>query len=1415
MGDYVTIPQLSAKVLSNEFTLSLWVYLEGGQGRGGKIVGLRNTCYLYSPWSLALQPATRGSTMASKLSFTVEDVYRQKKEVSMDTYTHQSLFHLTIVNSVQQLKMFVNGVRIATEQGIEWTEYADLGCLQLELGHRTKGFRGKIKDLLISSRALTSKEVKQINAGIYSTDSDTWFDEELLVLKSDWLTESPPAIVEIFTNQHQGQTISAPACGKTVCDDPAIVTSYAANSQLKRNKIVEMEIVVLANTDGSNPMLTSEAINKVTQYITEGFRPANISWNFHVRRVHNSLLRRAFILIDCQPEMIGDGVCDSDCQAGRCCNFPETNFDGGDCDYSAPTDECSRDKIEDGVCDEACNIGYYGFDYGDCCPPNADTSQCFDPFSLHRQYFHISEIKSLLNASEEMISLIGVNWMNKDMLGIAVLPWQQNHDISFGSVVVDTSVLLNSNLHDTIVHELGHVLGLWHVHHGISEVSCTDECLEKEASLEDKEFTGQQIARMHCYLDLVHSGAVRDNSPSAIPLPPQVTYADSNSVTISWLPPLSTGESRKCRQCDREHRLTQYAVTAGMTGAEQFSISIDRESGPQQATGPPDSASCKETTEGWSPMKYYFKLSRFLEDSVDPQFNFTFAHPVKPQSLKLWIPMFQMTYWGTPINNILLISPEGDVIKRIDKVHIQCDKPFTKTLDLESLINKVVVNTNTPDVVFDAIQLVSQPEDVQCTQCEGVEYLVDRRPALSTRILVSDTVFEDMTVEANKEYTYTITAVLSASHGAPSKPFRYVHNQEFCGNGELNGEEECDDGNLSDADGCSTHCKVEEEYVCTGVPSICWVKSDLENRHCSFKFTHDESGCGHYVPSGYSDQWASSAIPIGRYLSCSPTLLLLGPPPPAVQCHPISNDLDPPVWKPCSFRYSSHGDGGQDVKHLNRYQLKLGFEKAVVITEVIIHIGTIHSWALKCYNNPLQVSVYQSLSAPFKRSKVVTLDIVNRAISIAAVRIRTFEKFDPVAINSCTTDLYNTVTHQCQGSAITTSSQTPCSPLQTTNGNLTCTGNSNGDVCTMFCDIGYISSSVSGVTTCINGEWKPPLQCNLVKCSRPVIPFGYTTCENGHHYNSVCQISCLQPSQLLGNGTIIKCLESGVWSEARGFCSPMCPDLSQQQLELDDDSCVGTQPVHTKCRITCRVGYYIEKATTKTRKAKPRCLETGEWSERCVRVTCPPIPFVWSQIYTCTDGVNSGSACTATCPGSQVASTIYCSNFGRWNGSFAACPTSSVECPAITAISRTDITVNCTGHSFESICRVMCKNSSLVLYQSLTVGTETSTSEYRDKLKCNILGEWMPGLASLSCDTLCVKESIGDGWCESVNNREICGYDGGDCCASTTRTGRVQNYPETCSTGCQCRDPATGGSQQVRANQYRANANYVMDMRGN
>lgn len=54
-----------------------------------------------------------------------------------------------------------------------------------------------------------------------------------------------------------------------------------------------------------------------------------------------------------------------------------------------------------------------------------------------------------------------------------------------GTVIVSSREVTRGvdKVTDLIVHELAHVLGLWHVHHGISEMTCLDECLEKQASL--------------------------------------------------------------------------------------------------------------------------------------------------------------------------------------------------------------------------------------------------------------------------------------------------------------------------------------------------------------------------------------------------------------------------------------------------------------------------------------------------------------------------------------------------------------------------------------------------------------------------------------------------------------------------------------------------------------------------------------------------------------------------------------------------------------------------------------------------------------------------------------------------------------------------------------------------------------------
>jgi cysteine-rich repeat protein len=44
-----------------------------------------------------------------------------------------------------------------------------------------------------------------------------------------------------------------------------------------------------------------------------------------------------------------------------------------------------------------------------------------------------------------------------------------------------------------------------------------------------------------------------------------------------------------------------------------------------------------------------------------------------------------------------------------------------------------------------------------------------------------------------------------------------------CGNGQLDGNEQCDDGNTASGDGCSADCMVENGYDCIGSPSTCTV----------------------------------------------------------------------------------------------------------------------------------------------------------------------------------------------------------------------------------------------------------------------------------------------------------------------------------------------------------------------------------------------------------------------------------------------------------------------------------------------------------------------------------------------------------------------------------------------------------------
>jgi cysteine-rich repeat protein len=43
----------------------------------------------------------------------------------------------------------------------------------------------------------------------------------------------------------------------------------------------------------------------------------------------------------------------------------------------------------------------------------------------------------------------------------------------------------------------------------------------------------------------------------------------------------------------------------------------------------------------------------------------------------------------------------------------------------------------------------------------------------------------------------------------------------ICGDGIVGGSEQCDDGNLTNGDGCTNTCTIQAGFTCVGTPSVC------------------------------------------------------------------------------------------------------------------------------------------------------------------------------------------------------------------------------------------------------------------------------------------------------------------------------------------------------------------------------------------------------------------------------------------------------------------------------------------------------------------------------------------------------------------------------------------------------------------
>ncbi|XP_030016074.1 pappalysin-2-like [Sphaeramia orbicularis] len=67
--------------------------------------------------------------------------------------------------------------------------------------------------------------------------------------------------------------------------------------------------------------------------------------------------------------------------------------------------------------------------------------------------------------------------------------------------------------------------------------------------------------------------------------------------------------------------------------------------------------------------------------------------------------------------------------------------------------------------------------------------------------------------------------------------------------------------------------------------------------------------------------------------------------------------------------------------------------------------------------------------------------------------------------------------------------------------------------------------------------------------------------------------------------------------------------------------------------------------------------------------------------------------------------------------------------------------------------------------------------------------KWYPDPRHIHCIQSC-EPFGGDGWCDTINNRAYCQYDGGDCCPSTLSSRKVIQFGADCNQDeCTCRDP--------------------------
>uniref|UniRef100_A0A663M1Y6 Pappalysin 2 n=1 Tax=Athene cunicularia TaxID=194338 RepID=A0A663M1Y6_ATHCN len=1323
-------------------------------------------------WALGIHALQLGGKKDAHFFFSLRtDRAATATEVtSFHRYHPEAWTHLAASYDGRWMALYVDGARVglAGGQGGPLHSAFMASCRTLLLGGDAWGsthtFRGHLAGLALWHGALSQPHLQRpflegpadgaaglaLAAG-FATPEEHWVPFREGAFPQQWVLPSPPSPVL--------RPLGPPACGQTACDNVELVSHYNQHWPLRSGKVVRYRVVNLAEDNGERPTVSREQVWRQHWALSEAFRPYNISWQLSLLEVRNSSLRRRAILLGCEPSKVGNERCDPEC------DHPLTGYDGGDCRRPG---RCFSWKRRDGICHMECNNMLDDFDDGDCCDPQAtDVSRtCFDPDSPQRAYMSVKELKEALQLnSTHFLNVYFASSVREELAGAATWPWDKEALSHLGGVVLNPAYYGMHGHTNTMIHEVGHVLGLYHVFKGVSErESCDDPCRETTPSMETGDlcadtaptpksklcrdpdptndtcgqthfmgtpfnnymsytdddctntFTPNQVARMHCYLDLVYQRWGQSKKPVPIPIPPMVTGQTQDSLSIYWLPPIS--------------------------GVIHERIAI---------MGPPDvDQPCEPSLQAWSPELHLYHMNMTVP-CPQPDgciLELRFLHPVYPDSLTLWTTYLST---GSPkaLSDIEVLTEQGESI-HLGPLDTFCDVPFTVKLNIPRKVSGVKIYTFDERMEIDTALLTSMPHSTVCSTCKLIQYRVLRDPPFANGSPAAPAQvhrqFVDMEVTPGQVYQYQVQAVSGTTSGEASPPLIHVHGAPYCGDGK----EECDDGDLMDGDGCSRKCKKEKGFNCVGEPSLCYVH-DGDGVCEPFEKTSSVLDCGPYTPDGYVDLWAVKAYASHQEEAC-PASLVTGEP--VVKVSEVCFER-PAV--PTSLLVFLASDGTiPSNQHKPRVNVQLSYID-----------GLNRMYELSCQHNPLVINVTHGQEVLHHRAASVLLNFSSPLVGIAAVALRTSAQpgfSDPTMCllqhkEGHSHQCYSCVHDACAGSGRCTQ------PLLAHAATLNCTSDSPRHMaCTVTCKKAHLQRSDGAlfslqqevVLMCSSGWWDRSVTCEAVDCGVPDqshVYYAKFSCPKGTTYLQRCSFSCIHPAKLQGTNQWLTCLEDGLWSLPEAYCKLECdaPPMVANAKLLVPRCLQGNHDVGSVCRYKCKPGYHVAENTAgkpKKKFLKVQCLESGQWETgRCIPVVCEPPPPVFEGMYNCTQGFELDSQCVLNCEqrGQQV------SDLGV----------------------RQRSAKHCTLENPKASCgRSSTSRKHWWLLPFLLPCLTALFSFPPQHIVCTGRLRWYPDPSVIHCIQSC-EPFQADGWCDTINNRAYCQYDGGDCCSSTLSSRKV------------------------------------------